>query len=306
MRGRKKSTIFHHAVKIFFLLNCVMTVSCSKRKLTSFGTLGTIQFEAGDTILVPCIPVAGRFTFPYHAFFAVSDEKLFSVHASKSKWNETRPIITKRGDLKDDMKLLKAKVVKPDLSSDRKLLDLNAKAIPLAYRMTKTDLPYNLFNCNCRHYCDFLTYGKTYGTYLNPGYLPMSKRCPLANAIEIRDGKFQLEDKKHRTYNLHGPRWLGPKKDHVLKVEHPEHTSTADKLRHDPDSVLKVKEHHEHTSTADNKLRHNPDSVLKVKEHHEHTSTADNKLRHDPDSVPKGKGKVRGHQTLHDLFKESH
>ncbi|CAH0754609.1 unnamed protein product [Bemisia tabaci] len=279
MRGRKKSTIFHHAVKIFFLLNCVMAVSCSKR--TSFGTLGTIQFEAGDTILVPCIPVAGRFTFPYHAYFAVSDEKLFSVQASK--WNETRPIIVKRGDLKDDKKLLKAKVVKPDLSSNRELLDLNAKAIPLAYRMTKTDLPYNLFNCNCRHYCDFLTYGKTYGTYLNPGYLPMSKRCPL-NAIKIRDGKFkfQLEDKKHRTYNLHGPRWLGPKEDHVLKVEHPEHTSTADKLRHDPDSVLKVKEHHEHTSTADNKLRHDPESVLR------------------------GKGKVRGHQTLHDLFKESH
>ena len=79
-------------------------------------------------------------------------------------------------------------------------------ALSLARRINGVVLPYNLLTCNCRHYADYLTYGKTFGERWKWSYWAMSDRCPLYARIGkhtvVSSSNFVFRDKHNNTYHL--------------------------------------------------------------------------------------------------------
>lgn len=87
-------------------------------------------------------------------------------------------------------------------------------ALMLEYGKQDKRIPFNFFRCNCHHYVEYLSLGKVKGSWTQPLYYPVNKKCavyaPLTEdmAETIYNNKeFTLMDNKGGSYHLSVAKW---------------------------------------------------------------------------------------------------
>nr|XP_018917981.1 PREDICTED: uncharacterized protein LOC109044613 [Bemisia tabaci] len=161
-----------------------------------------VKFEGGDTVIVPLIPIPfGPLIGPYHKVFALSRTELLQLNPSRGNIWMTEIKIVGRNFYKFPERYQPAAAIKPDPTRQ----PIGPKGILLARRLAGLHLPYHSFTCNCYHYTDYLTYGRTFGEKWST-YPPISDACPLHLRINsttnVISRSFQLEDKKNNKFQL--------------------------------------------------------------------------------------------------------
>ena len=75
-------------------------------------------------------------------------------------------------------------------------------------RLVDVEFIYDRLYCNCRHFVDYVVYGRTFGRRWNPDLSDwkISKNCPLHRILErgmdFEDDDFYLEDGEKNKYKL--------------------------------------------------------------------------------------------------------